>query len=78
MNSFSQRHIGVNSKDKNKMLGYLNVENIEKLISETIPENIRLQKDLNLKKPMSEDEYLNQIEKLGKKNKIFKTYIGMG
>ena len=78
MNSFSQRHIGVNSKDKNKMLEYLNVENIEKLISETIPENIRLQKDLNLKKPMSEDEYLNHIEKLGKKNKIFKTYIGMG
>ena len=27
---------------------------------------------------MSEDEYLNHIEKLGKKNKIFKTYIGMG
>ena len=78
MNSFSHRHIGVNSKDKNKMLEYLNVENIEKLISETIPENIRLQKDLNLKKPMSEDEYLNHIEKLGKKNKIFKTYIGMG
>ena len=78
MNSFSQRHIGVNSKDKNKMLEYLNIENIEKLISETIPENIRLQKELNLKKPMSEDEYLNHIEKLGKKNKIFKTYIGMG
>ena len=78
MNSFSQRHIGVNSKDKNKMLEYLNVENIEKLISETIPENIRLQKDLNLKKPMSEDKYLNHIEKLGKKNKIFKTYIGLG
>ena len=74
MNSFSRRHIGINSKDKNKMLEYLNVDNIEKLISETIPENIRLQKELNLKKPMSEDEYLNHIEKLGKKNKIFKTY----
>ena len=78
MNSFSQRHIGINSKDRKKMLEYLNIENVEKLISETIPENIRLQKDLNLKKPMSEDEYLNHIEKLGKKNKIFKTYIGMG
>ena len=78
MNSFSKRHIGINSKDKKIMLEYLNVENIEKLISETIPENIRLQKDLNLKKPMSENEYLNHIEKLGKKNKIFKTYIGMG
>ena len=54
------------------MLEYLNIENIEKLISETIPENIRLQKDLNLKKPMSEDEYLNHIEKLGKKIKFLK------
>ena len=29
MNSFSQRHIGINSKDRKKMLEYLNIENIE-------------------------------------------------
>jgi glycine dehydrogenase len=78
MNSFSKRHIGINKSDKAKMLDYLNVKNIEELISETIPENIRLQKEMKLKKPLSENEYLGHIERLGKKNKVFKSYIGMG
>ena len=33
---------------------------------------------MNLKSPLSENEYLSHIEKLGKKNKVFKSYIGMG
>jgi glycine dehydrogenase len=78
MNSFSKRHIGINKSDKAKMLDYLNVKNIDELISETIPENIRLQKEMKLKKPLSENEYLGHIERLGKKNKVFKSYIGMG
>ena len=70
MNSFSKRHIGINKSDKAKMLDYLNVKNIEELISETIPENIRLQKEMKLKKPLSENDYLGHIERLGKKNKV--------
>ena len=76
MNSFSKRHIGINKSDKAKMLDYLNVRNIDELISETVPENIRLQKEMKLKKPLSENEYLSHIERLGKKNKVFKSYIG--
>ena len=78
MTSFSKRHIGISNLDKKKMLDYLNVNTIDELISETIPENILLQKDMSLNKPLSENEYLFHIEKLGKKNKTFKSYIGMG
>ena len=78
MSTFSKRHIGINNQNKMKMLDYLNVNNLEELISETIPKNIRLQKEMNLKSPLSENEYLSHIEKLGKKNKVFKSYIGMG
>ncbi len=70
MNSFSKRHIGINKSDKAKMLDYLNVRNIDELISETIPENIRLQKEMKLKKPLSENEYLDHIERLGKKTRF--------
>ena len=33
---------------------------------------------MKLKKPLSENDYLGHIERLGKKNKVFKSYIGMG
>jgi glycine dehydrogenase len=49
------------------MLEYVGSNTIEQLISETIPENIRLKKEMNLKPALSENEYLSHIEKLGKK-----------
>ena len=78
MYNFTDRHIGINNQDKISMLEYINSKSIEQLISETIPENIRLKKEMNLKPALSENDYLSHIEKLGKKNKIFKSYIGLG
>ena len=78
MYDFADRHIGINSLDKTTMLEYVGLNSIEQLISETIPENIRLKKEMNLKPALSENEYLSHIEKLGKKNKIYKSYIGLG
>jgi glycine dehydrogenase len=54
------------------------VNNLDQLISETVPENIRLKKELDLDTPMTEYEYLSHIQELGKKNKVFKSYIGLG
>jgi len=67
MYRFSDRHIGINNLDKTNMLDYVGSKNIEELISETIPKNIRLKKEMNLKPALSEQEYLSHIEKLGKK-----------
>ena len=60
------------------MLSSLGLDSMEQLISETIPKNIRLQKELNLEKALSENEFLNHIEKLSKKNKNYKSFIGLG
>jgi glycine dehydrogenase len=54
------------------------LNSIEQLISETIPKNIRLNKELDLEKELSENEFLIHIEKLSKKNKNYKSYIGLG
>lgn len=75
---FSERHIGPRENDVKNMLSAIGVSSIEELINQTIPAKIRLKKELELDKPLTEYEYLNHISELGKKNKIFNTYIGLG
>ncbi|CAM1335115.1 aminomethyl-transferring glycine dehydrogenase [Tenacibaculum aestuariivivum] len=77
-NSFQIRHIGPNSKGQEKMLETIKSDSIDQLISETIPSDIRLKNELDLAPAMSEYEYLNHVNELGAKNKVFKSYIGLG
>lgn len=77
-NSFQFRHIGPNKKEQEIMLSTIKVDSLEQLINETVPENIRLKNDLDLEPAMSEYEYLAHIKELSEKNKVFKSYIGLG
>ena len=77
-NSFQRRHIGPSEKEQNEMLEAIGVESLEQLIQETIPEDIRLKKMIELDAPQSEYDYLSHIEEISKKNKVFKSYIGLG
>ena len=76
--AFALRHIGPRENDLNHMFKTVGVENFDQLIYETIPDDIRLKNELNLDAPMTEYEYLTHIQELGKKNKVFKSYIGLG
>ena len=76
--AFALRHIGPRENDLQHMFKTIGVESLDQLIYETVPDNIRLKKDLDLDAPMTEYEYLSHIQELGKKNKIFKSYIGLG
>ncbi|MBO3117286.1 aminomethyl-transferring glycine dehydrogenase [Winogradskyella sp. DF17] len=76
--SFALRHIGPGPQEQKAMLNTIGVTSIEQLISETVPSEIRLKKDLVLDKAMSEQEYLQHIYELSQLNKIFKSYIGLG
>ena len=76
--SFAQRHIGPRKSDLSKMLKTIGVNSMEQLIEETIPEDILLDKKLSLPKAMSEQEYQEHNNLLSTKNKLFKTYIGLG
>ncbi|WP_418508404.1 aminomethyl-transferring glycine dehydrogenase [Corallibacter sp.] len=75
---FAQRHIGPREADQNQMLKTIGVDSLDQLIYETIPDDIKLKKPLNLEEPMSEQEYLVHIHNVSKKNKVYKTYIGLG
>ena len=75
---FSLRHIGPREEDQKQMLNTIGVDSLDQLIYETLPDDIRLKKDLELDAPMSEYDYLTHLDKLANKNKIYKTYIGLG
>ncbi|MDA9316610.1 aminomethyl-transferring glycine dehydrogenase [Polaribacter sp.] len=77
-NSFQRRHIGPSVKEQNQMLSTIKATNLEQLITETVPDNIRLKNELDLEPALSEYEYLAHIKTLSEKNKVFKSYIGLG
>ena len=77
-NAFALRHIGPRESDLAEMFSTVKVDNIEQLIDETFPKAIRLEKDLDLSAAMTEYDYLSYIQDLGNKNKIFRTFIGLG
>ena len=76
--SFALRHIGPRNSDLSEMLSKIGAESMEQLIYETIPSDIRLKKGLQLDPALSENEFLEHINVLASKNKVFKSYIGLG
>jgi glycine dehydrogenase len=78
-NNFLHRHIGPTAVEQAEMLKTIGVKSMDELIEKTIPAKIRLQKPLNLPaKGMNEFEYLNHIKAIASKNKLFRSFIGMG
>jgi glycine dehydrogenase len=75
---FSDRHNSINTQENQKMLSILGYDQMEQLISDTIPDEIRLQNDLELDEPLTEVELLAKLKSIGEKNQVSKNYIGMG
>ena len=75
---FVLRHIGPRELETNKMLASLEVESLEELLKQTIPEEIRLKSSLSLPKGISENKFLSELQSLSDENKLFETYIGLG
>jgi glycine dehydrogenase len=75
---FALRHIGPRPSDLEEMLRVIGVESVDELIYETVPAGIRLKNPLDLAPAMSEYEFANHINKLGAKNKQYRSYIGLG
>ena len=75
---FLSRHIGPDSVQRQEMLNYVGAESLEDLTAQIVPESILLNRDLAVGDHMSEAEGLAYIRKIADKNKIYKSYIGMG
>ncbi len=75
---FVNRHIGPDENQTAEMLKAIGVNSLEDLISETVPANIRRKEKLNLPDAQSEYNYLRELKKKAAKNKVFRSYIGLG
>ena len=75
---FETRHIGPDAGQVEEMLKVVKSGSIEDLISETVPDSIRLKNSLNLPAAQSEFEFLRAFKAIASRNKIFKSYIGTG
>ncbi|HEU5291298.1 MAG TPA: aminomethyl-transferring glycine dehydrogenase [Cyclobacteriaceae bacterium] len=75
---FESRHNAPNASQIEEMLKTVNANSVDELISQTVPVNIRLKKPLNLPTARTEFEFLKEFKTLASKNKINKSYIGMG
>ena len=75
---FVSRHNGPRENEIKQMLAKIGVASVDELISQTVPAGIRLKQPLQVASAMSEYQYAKHLKALGKKNKVFRSYIGLG
>ena len=75
---FERRHNAPDQEQTKAMLKAVNAGSLDELIDQTIPANIRSKKKLNLPEAKSEFGFLADFDRIISKNKVCKSYIGMG
>lgn len=75
---FESRHIGLDATQISEMLAFIKADSVEQLIQQTVPDAIRLRKPMDIPAAKSENEFLASFKVLAQKNKVFKSYIGLG
>ncbi|BAY78151.1 glycine dehydrogenase [Nostoc linckia NIES-25] len=78
LSNFAPRHIGPNSDDIQQMLEVLGFSSLDDLIDQTVPQAIRVKQPLKLPEAESEYAALALLKKVASKNRVFRSYIGMG
>ncbi len=78
LDKFINRHNGPSGEDIEVMLAKTGASSLDELIKQTIPSSILMEKPLHLPEGISEYEYLKSIREIGRKNKLYKSFIGMG
>ena len=74
----NRRHIGPSGEEIDEMLALLEVKNLDELIDETVPENIRQLDKLKWERAKSEREVLYHLRQTASKNKVLISLIGQG
>ena len=75
---FVNRHIGPDDSSIAEMLKLLGLNDLEALTARTVPTQIRSSRALNIPQPRGEFELLNDLRQIARRNKVYRSYIGMG
>ncbi len=76
--AFESRHIGPDAAEIAAMLKTIGASSVDQLIEQTVPNAIRLKAPLNLPPALTESGYLKNLKITASKNKVFKSFIGLG
>lgn len=75
---FQDRHIGPREKDIEAMLERVGAASLEELADRCVPASIRSSRALETGEELSEQQALAELSDLAGKNRLFRSYIGMG
>ena len=78
LDTFSRRHIGPTDEEIVEMCKVVGYEDLEHFTKASIPESIRIQNKTRLGPALTETEALESLREIASKNKVFRSYIGMG
>lgn len=76
--TFEQRHMGPDAIEQGQMLKTIGFDSLAELINRAVPSAIRLPRPLHLPAPQSEYAAIAQLKSIASKNKVHRSYIGMG
>jgi glycine dehydrogenase len=81
LDTFPSRHIGPNPEEAGHMLNALGYQSVDAFIADAVPKHIRIDSEVVSEASipaLSESELLRKAKELGRQNKLFRSYIGMG
>ena len=76
--AFIRRHIGSGAGEPAEILKSLRASSLKELTERIVPPEIRTKESFPFPPPLSEEEMSARAVEIGKKNRIFKSYIGRG
>jgi glycine dehydrogenase len=76
--AFARRHIGPDERGIEQMLQTVNAPSFEAFLRSVVPEVVRSPRPLQIDTNFGEYELLAELRRIAAKNKIHRSYIGMG
>ena len=76
--TFVHRHIGPDPEEIQAMLATIDCTSLDDLVSKVVPASIGIKEPLKLGKPRGERDLLNELRQIASKNRVFRSFIGMG
>jgi glycine dehydrogenase len=78
IDTFLRRHIGPGARQTKEMLDVLGYASLDALTDEAVPAGIHAERPLTLAPPRGEHELIAELKQLASKNRVLRSYIGMG
>ena len=77
-NAFVHRHLGKDANEQQALLQTVGFDDLDSFIDAVVPKAVRLNKDLDLPKAMSEHNALAKLRAMADNITVAKSYIGQG